>query len=882
MGENSARVRTEVRQDASDSDATALGTDHPDHPDAPIRDVPPVEDDLEQDSSPPTPRFIQDEGSWKRFKWVPYPVRRVIKATAKWARGPPNPHRYRIDPLFPRVQHAPIMLLDRYLPRKLHRAFAVVAFLGIWLLTFALVMREGLTAAEIPEWGTPSQIGCGSTYWTSGNGCGVDGVDCRPFTDGGFPFRCPASCASYQVLNPRAVGDQEIIYRQLVIGGPPGAADGPAVYRGDSHICGAAVHAGVISNTHGGCGVVKLIGRQADFNSTARNGITSIGFDSYFPLSFTFEPGIKCDARDVVWPLLAISVVFTTVFSIFVSSPALFFFPVFIVLYWTVGMATDTPNHQNIASLFSTEIGRFLPAMFVGWVMYDKMGVRRTLKGLTAQVEKTVLWLGAAWVGALTNYTLDFIPIQRLTPRDLNQQPGARAALAVIIIVLAAVAAAQVWFFRQEGRLIRNLKLYLLIGIGIIICVALPNFNLRIHHYILALLLLPGTSIQIRPSLLYQGLLIGLFVNGIARWGFDPFLQTDYALRGDSPMDSPLPSILAPTIIPDNTSITFSWGPPPGTYDGISVLVNDVERFREYFYGGASEVSNVTWVRDADTQANEYFRFAWMQGSQRGDYTKAGKWDEHGRWSQMALGPSRLRARDEDTLMRRRQNQGPAISLVYPSPPESTTSLLLLFHGLGDTELPFTSFARHLALPGVLGISVRGTAPLPQAFLSSGEDQDQEPQGYHWGDDIVFTAAGEVDADPGFETARRWVWESLIGEGGALALGLASLLRVAAAAEEGGEEKAFKGVVSVGGALPGSMVPTLSGGVGKAKTPVLVCCGRESEAVDEDAEEVLEREFEEVRVVRWKNRADDGMPRDREEVLPMMQFFAERLRSGWL
>ena len=121
------------------------------------------------------------------------------------------------------------------------------------------------------------------------------------------------------------------------------------------------------------------------------------------------------------------------------------------------------------------------------------------------------------------------------------------------------------------------------------------------------------------------------------------------------------------------------------------------------------------------------------------------------------------------------------------------------------------------------------------------------------------------------------------GQGGAVAVGLASLLRTAAAAGEGhgggGAGRAFKGVVSVGGSLPASMIP--SSGGGKAKTPVLVCCGRESEAVDEDAVEVLEREFEQVKVVRWA-RADDGMPRSREEVLPLMQFFAERLRSGWL
>ncbi|KAG7288750.1 hypothetical protein NEMBOFW57_005107 [Staphylotrichum longicolle] len=645
MGETNTHIHTQARDgerhDATDSDVTVIGTDHPD---APIRDAQPV-DVLEPDSRPPTPRFIQDEGAWKRFKWVPYPVRRIIKATGKWARGPPNPHRYRIDPLFPRVQHAPIVVLDAYLPRKLHRGLAVFGFFAIWLLTFALVMREGLIAAEIPEWGTPTQIGCGSTYWTSGNGCGVDGVDCRPFTDGGYPFRCPANCASYQVLNPRAVGDQEIIYQPLVIGGPPEVGDGPAVYRGDSHICGSAVHSGVISNANGGCGVVKLIGRQTGFNKTTRNGITSISFDSYFPLSFTFEPGVTCDARDVIWSLLAISVVFTTVYSLFVTSPALFFFPIFTVLYWTVGMATDTPNHQNIPSLFSLEIGRFLPAMFIAWVMYDKMGVRRTLKGLTAQVEKTVLWLGAAWVGALTNYTLDFIPINRLTPRDLKQQPGARAALAIIIIVLATIASSQVFFLRQEARLIRNLKLYALFVAGIILCVALPNFNLRIHHYILALLLLPGTAIQIRPSLLYQGLLIGLFINGIARWGFDPFLQTDYALRGDAPMDTALPAVV-PTVA--NSSITFAWDAPPGTYDGISVLVNDVERFRRYFYEADKDTANVTWVRDAGLEVNEYFRFAWMRGSQRGDYTKAGKWDREGRWTEMKAGPSRLRARQED------------------------------------------------------------------------------------------------------------------------------------------------------------------------------------------------------------------------------------------
>ncbi|KAK3359831.1 hypothetical protein B0T25DRAFT_533931 [Lasiosphaeria hispida] len=660
MGEDSTEARTQVRdverQDnpaSASSSTTTVGVgDVGDHPDALI-------EELEEDSSPPTPRFIQDESSWKRLKWVPYPIRRFSKAVFKWAKGPPAPRDFKIDPFFPQIQHFPILLLARLIPKRIHRIWLLFVYLSMWIVTFALVMRKGLTESEIEGWGTATTISCGTTYWASGNGCGLDGNLCRPFSDSGFAFRCPASCASYQVLNPHAVGDQEVNYKPLVIGGPPIAPSNneDAIYRGDSFICGAAVHAGVVSDTSGGCGVVKLIGTQRNFNSSSRHGIESVGFDSHFPLSFTFE-NAKCAARDMRWPLLAVSVVFSSVLSLFTTSPALFFFSIFTGLYWTVGLATDPPNYTNVPSLISREIGNFLPAMFAAWVMYEKMGVKRALRGLTAQVEKTVLWLGACWTGSLTNYTFDFIPIQRLTPHDLEQQPGARAALAIIIIVLVVIVVSQIWFFRQEARLIRYLRFYGLLAIGLIICLVLPDLKLRIHHYILALLLLPGTSMQTRPSLLYQGLLVGFFINGIARWGWDPFLQTAFALQGDAQLGSPLPSIEAPAISLGQSlsTITFGWrAPPAAEYDGISVLVNDVERFRTYFADEYDNAPNFTWTRKKEEGAaeNEYFRFAWMQGSNSEDYTKAGRWSAEGEWVDMAPGPSRVRARavtQEDVL----------------------------------------------------------------------------------------------------------------------------------------------------------------------------------------------------------------------------------------
>jgi hypothetical protein len=296
-----------------------------------------------------------------------------------------------------------------------------------------------------------------------------------------------------------------------------------------------------------------------------------------------------------------------------------------------------------------------LPAMFCAWVMFDKMGVRRTLNGLTAQVEKTVLWLGGCWIGALDNYTFDWIPIQRLNAHDLKQQPGARGALAAIILILLVIAMTQVYFFRQEGRLTKYLKLYALFVGSILVCLVLPDLNLRIHHYILALLLLPGTSMQTRPSLLYQGILVGLFINGIARWGFDSVLQTSVALQGDAQLDSLLPTVLDPVINNNDTAlwtIKFQWEQPPGEgYDGVSVLVNDVERFRGYYEDGTIVNNSFTWPRftpEADA-LNEYFRFGFLVGSRSLDYTQAGVWTDAGEWIKMVPGPSSIDASSTST-----------------------------------------------------------------------------------------------------------------------------------------------------------------------------------------------------------------------------------------
>lgn len=139
---------------------------------------------------------------------------------------------------------------------------------------------------------------------------------------------------------------------------------------------------------------------------------------------------------------------------------------------------------------------------------------------------------------------------------------------------------------------------------------------------------------QTRPSLLYQGILLGLFVNGIARWDFDSILQTTAALREDGKFDSVVPAIVKPII---NSSATegllasFSWKFLPDGIDGISVLVNDVERYRA-FSDQEANGDVFEWKRPPDVAMNEYFRFAFIQSGRTLDYSKTGVLMSNGTW----------------------------------------------------------------------------------------------------------------------------------------------------------------------------------------------------------------------------------------------------------
>jgi len=137
-----------------------------------------------------------------------------------------------------------------------------------------------------------------------------------------------------------------------------------------------------------------------------------------------------------------------------------------------------------------------------------------------------VLYLAGFWVGILNNLTFDRLPLSRLTASDVTKRSGAITTLAVILAIVTVLAINQARVIRKTGWLPFYGGWYIAGGLVILVLALLPGLSLRLHHYIIPMIIIPATAFPTRLSAIYQGLLLGLFLNGTAAFGFDSILQT--------------------------------------------------------------------------------------------------------------------------------------------------------------------------------------------------------------------------------------------------------------------------------------------------------------------------------------------------------------------
>jgi hypothetical protein len=211
-------------------------------------------------------------------------------------------------------------------------------------------------------------------------------------------------------------------------------------------------------------------------------------------------------------------------------------------------------------------------------------------------------------------------------------------------------------------------------GLVLLVLGLLPDLALRLHHYIVSIMIVPMTAFPTRLSALYQGLLLGLFVNGTAGFGFASILERpadvclvcleDFMeftlifvcqLLQDAVMGTILPVWLTNSTNYNNSialvNQSINWGPLVSGWDSFVLLVDDVVRY----VGPALNYS----LSALDVTVPHFFRlavsklpllfgrfpdwpwiFQYRVQNNSSDFTKAATLWPNGTWIDPSPGPS--------------------------------------------------------------------------------------------------------------------------------------------------------------------------------------------------------------------------------------------------
>jgi hypothetical protein len=152
----------------------------------------------------------------------------------------------------------------------------VYIFYFVLLLSIILFIYFGNYAASV-EGESPTILTCFSKY--------------RHLEEPSSGIRrellCPGGCLKVRNWQPSYIASERLSGKAVIIGGED------SIYRGDSWICPAAMHAGFIGNDGGGI-IVETVETNSTYKGGDRNGMASIPFDSSYPIAIKISAPLSC------------------------------------------------------------------------------------------------------------------------------------------------------------------------------------------------------------------------------------------------------------------------------------------------------------------------------------------------------------------------------------------------------------------------------------------------------------------------------------------------------------------------------------------------------------------------------------------------------------
>lgn len=235
------------------------------------------------------------------------------------------------------------------------------------------------------------------------------------------------------------------------------------------------------------------------------------------------------------------------------------------------------------------------------------------------------------------------------------------------------------------------------------------------------------------------------------------------------------------------------------------------------------------------------------------------------------------------------------IRIHPPNNSTATPNILILLPALADTAQNLSQFGKALDLPETTCITITPPYAIPQTVKSSLGIVGNRT---HWADELSISedsSISDLNTKGPFTKATKLIAEDVIrdvlirqcgyvpaeifilghGQGGSVAVGVGYALSSTAAEKE---KLRLGGILAFGGVLPSSSVSSQSTTSAKTNAPLLLQHGTKESSVSSAGIARTKETFAEIEVHSF-NKEGDTLPQNREEVLPLMKFFGQRLRS---
>ena len=100
-----------------------------------------------------------------RWHWIPRPLRKAGRATARWIRGPDPPRDLLFTPLFPKFQELPVRFFNTVAPRRPYKVAWLFLLYAAWFVIWFVVLVKSASSGSIEDYGRPEPISCTASYW---------------------------------------------------------------------------------------------------------------------------------------------------------------------------------------------------------------------------------------------------------------------------------------------------------------------------------------------------------------------------------------------------------------------------------------------------------------------------------------------------------------------------------------------------------------------------------------------------------------------------------------------------------------------------------------------------------------------------------------------